>query len=167
MIFRTALLSVSVILLNCSNPNVTSTDNEKTISNTYKANYIEVVQMSLKEAVVDKNIEDYGFIKDKKNIILYDTLIDKNILPVFDSVSVTIMSKDSIKSYANKNGDFVYLRFKEFDEINDSTYNVLLVSSWMTADNSKTIHLSGGGSGYKYVKTNGIWTKILLYTMMS
>lgn len=177
MIIRAVLLLAVMIFLNCGSQNVNGTnddlpdpekynsDNNNTV--VYEQNYSEVVQMSLKLAVVDKQIIDYGLIKDKRKIIIYDTLVNQKIMPTFDSISITIMNRDSLKAFANKYGDFVFLRFSQLDVVNDSTYRVLLTTNWMKSDASKLIYLSGGGEGIQFTKINGTWISRSLFVIIS
>ncbi len=133
----------------------------------YSQNYKEVVRKALTDGLVHKDMIDYGLLKDNKNVIVSNHLIDESMLPDLDSIKITILPDSGIKSLADKNGDFNYLEFVKIDCIDDTTYIVSLATKWMRSSSSNIIYLSGGWIEYKYIKSNNVWNKILIGAAIS
>jgi hypothetical protein len=168
---------VSLIFCNCTSDNGLKFDQilnfiENTKKHTpqgskYSQNYKEVVQKALTDGLVHKDMIDYGLLKDNRNVIVSNHLIDESMLPDLDSIKITILPDSGIKSLADKNGDFIYLKFVKIDCIDDTTYIVSLATNWMRSSSSDIIYLSGGWIEYKYIKSNNIWNKILIAEAIS
>ena len=118
----------------------------------------ELVKRVIETAVVQGQIPDYGLIKDKKNIIISSEIIDSNMLPVLPNIKLTVLSPTEIKIKANKEGDFLYLKFRKIDT-NNWTARITLDNTWAVPDNSKVDYLSGGGMTIKFYNIFGKWVQ--------
>lgn len=118
----------------------------------------DLVKRVLKIAVVSGEISDYNLIKDKENLILSSENFDANLVPKFDGIKFTILSPEEIKEKANKEGDFLYLKFKEIN-IKGSSASISLDNTWAVSDTSKAVYLSGGGFTITFHKRFGTWVE--------
>jgi hypothetical protein len=116
----------------------------------------ELIKRAIEIAIVSGEIPDYGLIKDKKNIIISSENIDANSLPELLNIQLTVLSPAEIKEKANKEGDFLYIRFKEIS-INASSATISIDNTWAVQDNSKKAYLSGGGMTINFHKFLGKW----------
>jgi hypothetical protein len=118
----------------------------------------ELVKRVIETAVVYGKIPDYTLIKDKKNIIISSEIIDSNLLPVLPNIKLTVLNPAEIKKKANKEGDFLYLKFRKID-INNWNAILTLDNTWAVPDNSKVGYLSGGGMTIKFYNLFGKWVQ--------
>lgn len=118
----------------------------------------ELVKRVVETAIVYGKIPDYSLIKDKKNIIISSEVIDINHLPVLPNIKLIILSPIEIKEKANKEGDFLYLKFRKVD-INNLNAELTLDNTWAVSDNSKVDYLSGGGMTMKFYNLLGNWVQ--------
>jgi len=116
----------------------------------------ELVKRVIETAVVYGQIPDYSLIKDKKNIIISSEIIDSNLLPVLPNIKLIVLSPTEIKKKANKEGAFLYLKFRKID-INNWNAKLTLDNTWAVSDNSKVHYLSGGGMTIKFYNLFGKW----------
>lgn len=116
----------------------------------------ELIKKVVETAIVDGKIPDYSLIKDKKNIIISSELIDSNHLPVLSDIKLIVLSPTEIKEKANKEGDFLYLKFRKID-INNLNAQLTLDNTWAVSDNSKIDYLSGGGMKIRFYNLFGKW----------
>jgi hypothetical protein len=116
----------------------------------------ELVKRVIETAVVYGQIPDYSLIKDKKNIIISSEIIDSNRLPALPNIKLIVLSPTEIKRKANKDGDFLYLKFRKID-INNWSARLAIDNTWALSDNSKVDYLSGGGMTIKFYNLFGKW----------
>lgn len=116
----------------------------------------ELIKKVVETAIVDGKIPDYSLIKDKKSIIISSELIDSNHLPVLSDIKLIVLSPTEIKEKANKEGDFLYLKFRKID-INNLNAQLTLDNTWAVSDNSKIDYLSGGGMKIRFYNLFGKW----------
>lgn len=156
--FKWAFLSFFVIGCNNNINNPTVLDQD----------IIDVAQISLTNALVNHDIPDYFLITDPENVILEDTLLSPNMVPVLDGIKITVMSSNQIQQKANTDSSFVYLRFIQIEKDSLNRIVVMLATSWAISNkDSNLVYLSGGFNTYRFTKTNGIWQKELLSITIS
>ena len=116
----------------------------------------ELIKRVIEIAVVSGELPDYKLIKDKENIIISSENIDPKLLPKLLNVKFTVLNPTDIKKKANKEGDFLYLKFRKID-INNWNARLTLDSIWAVPDNSTVAYLSGGGMTIKFHNFFGRW----------
>lgn len=116
----------------------------------------QLIKRVLEIAVVSGEIPDYNLLKDKKNIIISTENINPSLLPEFPSVKLIALSSSEIKEKANREGDFLYLRFKSI-YFTSTRAIISLDNIWAVADNSKKGYLSGGGMAITFHRFFGRW----------
>lgn len=95
----------------------------------------KLVKRVIETAVVYGQIPDYSLIKDKKNIIISSEIIDSNLLPVLPNIKLIVLSHTEIKKKSNKEGDFLYLRFRKID-IENWNARLTLDNTWAVSEKS-------------------------------
>lgn len=139
--------------------------NESIVHN--ESDMIEIIRLSLTIALVDKRIPDYRLIKDKENIVLSTENIVRDLVPEIFGVNLIILEPDEIQLKADREGDFLYLRFTKLEFQNDRNAIVHLDNMWMKSKTSPYTYLSGGGLALAYSKESGIWNSTVLYSWIS
>jgi len=145
----------------------THTVNIKPISESIvynESDMAEIIRLSLTIALVDKRIPDYRLIKDKENIVLSTENIVRDLVPEMFGVNLIILEPEEIQLKADREGDFLYLRFTKLEFQNDRNAIVHLDNVWMK---SKTSPYIGGGLAIAYSKESGIWNFTVLYSWIS
>jgi len=104
----------------------------------------EIIKLTLERAIVAKEIPDYHIIEDKENIVLSTENIDPDLVSRISGVNLTLLDPDRIQEKADREGDFLFLRFKQI-QINGSRVIVSLDNTWAVSKNSQVGYLSGGG----------------------
>jgi hypothetical protein len=127
----------------------------------------EIIRLSLTIALVDKRIPDYELIKDKENIVLSTENIVRDLVPEMFGVNLIVLEPDEIQLKADREGDFLYLRFTKLEFQNDRNAIVHLDNVWMKSKTSPYMYLSGGGLAIAYSKESGIWNFTVLYSWIS
>lgn len=117
----------------------------------------ELFRLTLERALVDKEIPDYNLIKDKKNIVLSTENVRMDLVPEIPGVNLLVMEPDQIQRKANREGDFLYLRFSKFKLLTNKTAVVQLDNIWMKSKTSTVMYVSGGGFTIFYHKESGQW----------
>lgn len=118
----------------------------------------ELIKRVIEISVVSGELPDYKLIKDKGNIIISSENIDPNLLPELSNIKLTVLSPTEIKKKANKEGDFLYLKFSEI-HINNWNASITLDNTWAVPDNSTMGYLSGGGMTIKFHNFFGRWVE--------
>jgi hypothetical protein len=116
----------------------------------------EIIGLTLKYALIEQKIPGYNLIEDKKNIVLSRENIGTNWIPNLADINFILLSPKEIYEKANKEGDFLYLRFSEL-EIGRLKTVVSLNNIWAVGKNSKWVYLSGGGFTIIYYNIFGHW----------
>jgi hypothetical protein len=111
----------------------------------------KIVRLTLERAVVKGEIPAYEVIKNNESIVLSTENIDLALMPKVDGVNFTLLSQDQIQDKANREGDFLYLRFGEVKR-EDTKVTVSLDNTWAASENSTMGYLSGGGFTIEYTK---------------
>jgi hypothetical protein len=111
----------------------------------------KIVRLTLERAVVKGEIPAYEVIKDNARIVLSTENIDRNLVPELDGVNFSLLSRAEIQDRANREGDFLYLRFGVV-KIEAYQVSVSLYNTWAVSENSKVGYLSGGGFTIEYTK---------------
>jgi hypothetical protein len=71
-------------------------------------------------------------------------------------VNLMLLSPDEIEEKANRDGDFLYLRFKEV-KIGIFKSSVSLDNAWISSKDSNGVYLSGGGLTLQFYNILGKW----------
>jgi hypothetical protein len=117
---------------------------------------VAVINPTLEKALLNKQIPDYGLLKDKGNVVLSTENIPLNFVPKVSGVNLILLSPEQIKEKANLEGDFVFLSFGDI-EANGDKISVVLTNTWVKSKDSRKVYLSGGGIFLEYRKQNGKW----------
>ncbi|HRI03069.1 MAG TPA: hypothetical protein PLL77_04950 [Pyrinomonadaceae bacterium] len=120
------------------------------------ADRLAVIEPSLRKALLDKQIPDYGLIKDKKNVVLSTENIPSAYVPRLPGINLILLSPAKIQEKADREGDFVFLSFVNI-AANGNKIMVVLTNTWVKSKNSTKRYLSGGGVFLEYHKANGKW----------
>ena len=75
---------------------------------------------------------------------------------MLSDIKLTVLSPTEIKEKANKEGKFLYIRFKEIS-INDWNASLSIDNTWAVEDSNKVGVLSGGGMTIKFYNLFGKW----------
>ncbi|MBU1717420.1 MAG: hypothetical protein KKG70_17640 [Proteobacteria bacterium] len=126
----------------------------------------EVMRLTLERALAAQEIPDYDLIEDTANIVLSSENVNPSLLPQISGVTLTLLSPEQIQEKADRQGDFLYLRFKEIT-VEDSKIIVSLESAWAIGKNSTTAYLSGGGFTVEYHRKDGKWVGEVTVTWIS
>jgi len=113
----------------------------------------EIVRLTLERALVDGGIPAYELIKDNESIVLSTENIDLSLIPKLHGVNFTFLSRVEIQEKADREGDFLYLRFNKL-AIDDFGISALvsLDNTWAVSKDSKVGYLCGGGFTIEYTK---------------
>ncbi len=95
-----------------------------------------------------------GSVKARRNPIT-------NLVPQMPQIKLLVLTPHEIQEKANREGDFLYLLFSQFD-IKDSKVVVTLRKVWAKGKASNVTHMSGGAETYEYRKVNGRWVRKFL-----
>jgi hypothetical protein len=117
----------------------------------------QVVRLTLERALLAQEIPDYHIITDKSNIVLSTQNLDRGWVPQLDGINILLLDPKEIQAKADREGDYLYLRFRELEVQEDGRIIVSLSNVWAQGKNSKVIHLSGGGFTIEYHRENDIW----------
>ncbi|WP_315113187.1 hypothetical protein [Clostridium intestinale] len=116
----------------------------------------ELINKAINIALENGDLPDYDFVKNYENIIVSSENLDNEILPEVLSKKLIVMTPYEIKEKANKEGDFLYLTFKNIS-IDNQNASIVIENTWAISDNSKETYLSGGGIKVKFHKSFGAW----------
>lgn len=114
------------------------------------------IKRILEIALISHEISDYNLIKDKQNIILSSENIKPELIPKLKGINITILSPSGIKQRANKEGEFLYLKFSNID-ISNKVATLSLDNIWAAPDNINHAYTSGGGMTITFHKIFGKW----------
>lgn len=118
----------------------------------------EIVRLSLERALVDQEIPDYGLLVEKGNeIVLSAENIGDVTVPDLPGLMLIVLSPEEIQAKADREGDFLYLRFNPFEIETPDKVSVGLGSQWAVAEDSTTGYLSGGGLQMIYQRQHESW----------
>ena len=127
---------------------------------------VAIIRLTLERALIDKEIPDYELIKDNENIILSTANIDANLVVEIPGTNLILLTPDKIQEKADREGDFLYLRFEPI-EMKDSEVIVSLSNNWAVSKDSENLYLSGGGFRIEYQKIDGKWVGRVALVWMS
>ncbi len=118
----------------------------------------ELIHLTLERALVAKEIPDYGLLTaEQDDIVLSTENIPAALVPELPGITLILLTPEQIQSLANEKGDFLYLRFSEITALSDTQARVALDNTWMRAEDSQTMYLSGGGFVMEFTKTATGW----------
>lgn len=134
---------------------------------------ILIFQALNKSVVEDKDVADYGLIKDKKKLYVLDKwyssffgttedevkkypLSADEVPSRISSVEFCLKSEQELQEIADKTSAFIYLSIGDI-EITGDIAKVGIATGWKGKSGSKTAYLSGGGYVLQYKKINGDW----------
>lgn len=115
----------------------------------------ELIKRAVEIAVVSGEIPDFHLMKDNKNIVVSSENIDPGLLPKLTDVNLIVLSPTEIKERAQKEGEFLYLSFKEVN-IGRFSAGISIDNKWAAQD-SKKGYLSGGGMTIRFHKSLEKW----------
>lgn len=124
----------------------------------------KIITLALEQALLEQEVPDFNLIKDKKHFILSTENISTGLVPNFSKYSYVLLSPQEIQEKANREGDFLRLRFTEI-QVGVFISTVSLDNSWVVSKNSKKGYLSGGGLKLTYYNIFGFWLEGLSRTM--
>ena len=114
----------------------------------------EIMKMTLELALATGV---FAHIIDKEKMILSTENIDPNLVPKMPGVNLTLLDPDEIQERADRECDFLFLRFRQM-QINGWRVIVSLDIGWAIGRNSHAGYLSGGGFTIRYYRDLfGIW----------
>jgi len=114
----------------------------------------EIIRLTLERALVQGEIPAYELIKDKESIVLSTKNIDPNLIPKIPEVNFIFLDPERIQEKAEREGDFLYLRFNQV-KIEDFRVLVSLDNTWAVSEENRTKgigYLCGGGFTIEYSK---------------
>ena len=117
---------------------------------------LEIIKPTLERALFNKQIPDYGLLKDKANVVLSTKNISPNLVPKLTGVNLILLSPDKIQEKADSEGDFTYLSFGEITANGDKIF-VVLANTWVKSKTSHKVYMSGGAMFLEYRKENSKW----------
>ncbi len=130
-----------------------------------------LISRTLRRAVLDeKDIPDYGLIKNKKRIFLSNRVVlfwqktapsdTINIcaIPADKNVKIILATLDEIQRLADIENDFLYLSFGKI-EIEGKIAKVEIATQWAVSRKNygKKVYMSGGGYELQFIQENGKW----------
>jgi hypothetical protein len=119
----------------------------------------ELVRLTLERALIGAEIPDYALLVDQSgaDIVLSTANIGAEMVPELLGFNLIPLTAEEIQARANVEGDFLRLQFKEFQVLDADTVIVGLDNSWVTAEDSTTGYLSGGGFELRYERQGDGW----------
>lgn len=130
------------------------------ILNLTRQSSAEVITKTLESALIKKQLPDYNLLINKSsgNIIVSNENIDTSWIPQLTGIRLTVLPPSAIQEKANKDGEFLYLRFKKI-EIGKLIATVSLDNVWASPSNKNNGYLSGGGYTLKFYNILGNWVQ--------
>jgi hypothetical protein len=116
----------------------------------------EIVRLALTAALVERQLPDYDFIRDKKNILLLPLNITPDLVPKLPGINIRLMLPEEIQGEADRLNRVYYIRISEF-KIEGSTVTISVDNKPMEGRASKEVCLCGGITTFEYRKENGKW----------
>lgn len=105
----------------------------------------------------DKIVSDFELMmRAKGGIVLSTENVKARLVPAIAGVRLQLLSPREIQRKANREGDFMYLAFPQF-EVKGSKVVVTLVRTWAKSKDSAMGYLSGGSETYEFSKESGKW----------
>lgn len=122
------------------------------------ANYSdkELIKRTIEIALIKQEIPDYELLKRQGRIVLSTENLDPKIIPKLPGVDMIMLSSEEIQEKADREGNFLYLRFKKID-IGIINASVSLDNFWKRSKDSTKGYLSGGGFTLNFYNVLGIW----------
>ena len=96
--------------------------------------------------------------KSNGNVVISNENIDPGWVPQVPGIKITVLPPSAIQEKANKNGEFLYLRFKKI-EVGNLTATVSLDNNWISPINKNVGRTSGGGFTLKFYNVLGHWVQ--------
>lgn len=125
-----------------------------------------LAQAAFKWAIIDKNIPDFQLIKDPANLIVSTQGISDDFQFTFKGFNVTILTPEEIQKKADKDGDFLYIKFassaggEDAFQVTENEAAVSVNIRWAQSSESKkkgSLYLSGGGAELHFKKKGKTW----------
>ena len=82
-------------------------------------------------------------------------------------MNLILLDLDDIQSKADREGDFLYLRFTKLELHSERSAVVHLDNMWMSRRETPFKYLSGGGLSISFSKESGIWNSKVLSMWIS
>lgn len=134
-----------------------------------KADKTDIIGQTLGPVLVGQKVNDKDdqitdfelLMRAKDGIVISVKNIERNLVPQMPQIKLLVLTPHEIQEKANREGDFLYLLFSQFD-IKDSKVVVTLRKVWAKGKASNVTHMSGGAETYEYRKVNGRWVRKFL-----
>jgi len=146
--YRSTIIAIAIVIIAVSGAFIFSRIFLQRITN---EDMPEIIKQTLETALVDGDIPAYSLIKDNESIVLSTENIDLSLIPKLHGVNFTFLSRVEIQEKADREGDFLYLRFRQL-KIEDLRVLVSLDNTWAVSKDSKVGYLCGGGFTIEYSK---------------
>lgn len=123
------------------------------------AEHADILELALTRALVDRELPDVGLLQDRHRVVLSDSHIEREWLPVLPGIELILMSEEQIAAKANRDGDFLFVYVSDFDLGVENTARVRVQSVWARSDDSTVIYQSGGGFTVTYERDGDNWVE--------
>ncbi|MGH2538287.1 MAG: hypothetical protein ACRDHL_12900 [Candidatus Promineifilaceae bacterium] len=118
----------------------------------------ELVRLSLERALEAEEIPDHALLVEQGNPIVISTEnIDPDALPELSGFELLPLMPEEIQTKANAEGDFLRLRFQPFEVQSPDEVIIRLDNTWVAAEDSTNVYLSGGGFEIRYQRQEDGW----------
>ena len=158
-LFPIALL-LGLVIIRWATGNVVAMNLRPGITDEDKA---EIISQMLRRELVGKEVNEKDelvsdfelLVKAKGGIVLSNKHLE-SLVPEILEIRVMTLSPREIQRKADREGDFMYLVFTQFD-VKGVKVLVTLTKTWAKGRSSTMIYLSGGAETYEYQRKNGKW----------
>lgn len=116
----------------------------------------DIVKRTLDSALINRELPDYEMIKSQGDFVISTENIDPKLIPELPDVKFVLLSPGEIQDKADREGDFLDLRFKEL-KTGLLKSSVSLDNAWISAKSSNKGYLSGGGLTLTFYNILGKW----------
>lgn len=152
---------LALVIIRMATGNVVAMNLRPGITDEDKA---EIISQMLRREIVGKQVNEKDnlvsdfelMMKAKDGIVLSDKHLKASLVPKIPEIRILTLSPREIQQKADREGDFMYLVFTQFD-VKGVKVLVTLTKTWAKRKSSTMIYLSGGAETYEYQRENGKW----------
>lgn len=119
----------------------------------------EILELALTRALIDRELPDYGLLGNPKKVVLSDSHLNREWVPVLPGVELVVMSEEQIAATANENGDFLFVYVSDLDVGTGNMASVRVQSVWARSADSTVTYVSGGGFTVTYERDGDKWVE--------
>lgn len=124
----------------------------------------KVLGRVLNLALVERELPDYHMLEGQGNMILSTENITADLQATAAKLGLTLMVPEEIQEKANRDGDFLCLKFSQV-EIGLLRASISLDNIWVRSQDSTQGYLSGGGMKLTFYNLLGRWLLSPMKTM--